>query len=104
MITYILYGHTFGSAIEKQPLAKEDVQKQLNNRFEVRDKLIKDETFVKKGDDPFPWLDKEDPRKNLTDGQILENKIKLKDSILTSEEKKHFLEMLETKCDTFSLS
>ena len=33
---YILYGHMFASAIEKQLLAKEDIQKQLNNRFEVR--------------------------------------------------------------------
>ena len=73
---YILYGHTFVSAIEKQPLATEDVQKQLNNRFEVRDTLIKDETFIRRGDDPFPWLDKEDPQRNLTDRQILKNKIK----------------------------
>ena len=39
---YILYGHTFASAIEKQPLAQEDIQKQLNNRFKVRKTPIKD--------------------------------------------------------------
>ena len=30
---YILYGHTFASALEKQSLAQEDAEKQLNNRL-----------------------------------------------------------------------
>ena len=29
------------------------------------------------GEDPYPWLDKEDPQRNLTDKQIFEDKIKL---------------------------
>ena len=32
---YILYGHMFASALEKQSLAQKDAEKQLNNRFEV---------------------------------------------------------------------
>ena len=44
----ILYGHTFASAIEKQPLAQEDIQKQLNNRFKVRKTPIKDNK-IKRG-------------------------------------------------------
>ena len=40
---------------------------------------------------------------NLTDRQILEDKIKLQDSILTSEEKTKFLDTLETKHEAFSL-
>ena len=40
---------------------------------------------------------------NLTDKQILEDKIKLQDSIFTSDEKTKLLDMLETKCDAFSL-
>ena len=59
----LLYGHTFASAIEKQSLATEDVQKQLNNRFEVRETPIRDKHAKKSGADPFPWLDKEDPQK-----------------------------------------
>ena len=57
-------------------------------------------TWIK---DPFPWLDKDDPWRNLTDRQIIEDKIKLQDSILTSDEKTKFLDMLETKHDAFSL-
>ena len=53
--------------------------------------------------DPYPWLDKEDPRRNLTNRQILEDKIKLQDSILNDKEKEKFLDLLETKRDAFSL-
>ena len=100
---YILYGYTFASTIEKQPLAQEDIQKQLNNRFEVRKTPIKDIQDENKDKDPFPWLDKDDPQRNLTDRQILKGKIKLQDSILALEEKTNFLDMLETKHDTLSL-
>ena len=100
---YILYGHTFASAIEKQSLAQEDIQKQLNNRFEVRKTPIEVIQSNETDTDPFPWLDKDDPRRNLTNRQILEDKVKLHDSILTAEEKTKFLDMLKTKCDAFSL-
>ena len=100
---YISYGHTFTSAIEKQPLAQGDIQKQLNNQFEVRKIPIKIPQVEETDTDPFPWLDKNDPGRNVTDRQILKDKIKLHDSILTLEEKTKFLDMLETKCDTFSL-
>ena len=58
---YIFYSHTFSSAIEKQPLAQEDIQKQLNNRFEVRKTPIKDTQDDNMDKDPFLWLDKDDP-------------------------------------------
>ena len=100
---YISYGHTFASAIEKQPLAQEDIQKQLNNRFEVRKIPIKILQVEETDTDPFPWLDKNDHGRNLTDRQILKDKIKLQDSILMTEEKRKFLDMFEDKCDVFSL-
>ena len=58
---YILYGHMFASAIEKQSLAQEDIQKQLNNRSEVRKTPIKDTQENNTDKDPCPWLDKDDP-------------------------------------------
>ena len=103
MHDYILYGHTFASALEKQALAQEDAEKQLNNQFKVRGVPIKVSKTTIIGDDPYPWLDKDDPRRNLTDRQILEDKIKLQDSILTPQEKTKFIDLLKTKRDTFSL-
>ena len=55
----ILYGHTFASAIDKQPLAQEDIQKQLNNRLEVSKIPIMDTQDQNKDKNPFPWLDKD---------------------------------------------
>ena len=54
-------------------------------------------------EDPFPWLDKTDPRRNLTDRQILENKIKLENSILNKAQQTEFLDMLVKKREAFSL-
>ena len=63
---YILYGHSFASAIEPQLLAVEEVDKQLNNRLEIRDKPIVDKKVrLDEGDDPFPWLDKNDPHREI---------------------------------------
>ena len=102
---YILYGHSFASAIEPQPLATEDVSKQLNNRLEIHTTPIVDKTNTNKqnNQDPFPWLDKSDPRCNLTNRQILEDKIKLDKSIIIPEQQKEFLDMLELKREAFSL-
>ena len=36
--------------------------------------------------DPYPWLDKDDPRKKMTDQEILEKYIDLSDSDLSSAE------------------
>ena len=102
---YILYGHSFASAIEPHPLATEDRDKQLNNRLEIRETPIVDKVKVdtSTNSDPYPWLDKTDPRRNLTDRQILENKIKLEDSILSKEQRTEFLDMLVKKREAFSL-
>ena len=102
---YILYGHAFASAIEPHPLAEEDIEKQLNNRLEIRSTPIVDKPLTKNqtNQDPFPWLDKNDPRQSLTNRQILESKIKLDKSILNSDEQTKFLDMLETKREAFSL-
>ena len=39
--------------------------------------------------DPYPWLDKDDPRRNMTDRECLENYIDLSDSDITEREKKN---------------
>ena len=102
---YIVYGHTatFGSAIERQFLADEDGMKQKNNRLDYVDKPIIDPKPVDKTDDPYPWLDREDPRRQMTDRDILVDKIKLDTSILTAEERVEFIDMLLENREAFSL-
>ena len=40
-------------------------------------------------DDPYPWLDKDDPRRNMTDKKCIEKFVDLSDSDITEKEKKN---------------
>ena len=54
-------------------------------------------------DDKYPWLDPDDVRRNMTDKEILQKKLNLKDSILNEKEKDEFLTKVEQFTDVFSL-
>ena len=54
-------------------------------------------------DDKYPWLDPDDVRRNMTDKEILQMKLNLKDSVLYEKEKEEFLMKVEQFTDVFSL-
>ena len=60
-----------------------------------------DDTNKSTPGDKYPWLDPDDPRRNMTDKEILRMKLNLKDSIL--KEKEEFLMKVEQFTDVFSL-
>ena len=62
-----------------------------------------DDTNKSTPDDKYPWLDPDDPRRNMTDKEILRMKLNLKDSILKKKEKEEFLTKVEQFTDVFSL-
>ena len=49
---------------------------------------------MSENDDPYPWLDKDDPRRKMTDSECLEIFIYLTDSDITEEEKRNLQELL----------
>ena len=51
----------------------------------------------------YPWLDKNDERKYMTDREILDTYINLDNSCLTKEEKKEVKDLLHEYKDVFSL-
>ena len=53
--------------------------------------------------DIYPWLDPEDERRNMTDREILEKYIDLKDSCLNEEERVKVMDMLFKYKGAFSL-
>ena len=53
--------------------------------------------------DRYPWLDAEDERKSMTDREILEKYIDLKNSCLDKEEKAKVMDMLFKYKEAFSL-
>ena len=62
-----------------------------------------DDTNKSTPDDKYPWLDPDDPWRNMTDKEILRMKLNLKDSILNEKEKEEFLMKVEQFTDVFSL-
>ena len=69
----------------------------------TRTELPIDDTNMSTPDDKYPWLDPDDPRRNMTDKEILRMKLNLKDSILNEKEKEEFLTKVEQFTDVFSL-
>ena len=53
--------------------------------------------------DEYPWLDPDEVRRNMTDKEILQMKLNLKDSVLDEKEKEEFLTKVEQFTDVFSL-
>ena len=65
--------------------------------------LPADDTNKSTSDDKYPWLDPDDIRRNMTDKEILQMKLNLKDSVLDEKGKEEFLEKVEQFTDIFSL-
>ena len=58
---------------------------------------------MKKPPDPYPWLDEDNPRRNMTDEKILHKYIDLSKSNLTSQEKEEVMDLIVTYNKAFSL-
>ena len=69
----------------------------------TRTELPIDDTNKSTPDDKYPWLDPDDVRRNMTDKEILQMKLNLKDSILNEKQKEEFLTKVEQFTDVFSL-
>ena len=57
----------------------------------------------KKGPDPYSWLDKDDPRRHMTDEEILYKYIDLSESHLTESEKEEVMDLVINNKKAFSL-
>ena len=53
--------------------------------------------------DPYPWLDDTDPRRNMTDKEILESTIDLSEACITEKQKQALYKILLTYREAFSL-
>ena len=59
--------------------------------------------FLVDEDDKYPWIDKDDPRRNLTDSQIIRQKVDFSESHMKEEDKEKLLQLCEKYRDAFSL-
>ena len=82
----------------------------LDNRFEeyyskisTQNVRYKKKETARKTPDPYPWLDEDDPRRDITDEEILHKYIDLSESDLTSLEKEEVMDLAITYKEAFSL-
>ena len=54
-------------------------------------------------EDPYPWLPKDDPRRNMSDEEILRKFVDLSKSDMTNEEMEELIELILDHRDAFSL-
>ena len=80
-------------------------QQQGNTQLVDRNEPDDDDKELSKtrGKDPYPWLDADDPRRKMTDQEILEKYIDLSDTDLNSAEKRSLYKVLVKYKDAFSL-
>ena len=105
-------------------LQHNDITLKGSNNFHFRFKTFADESHIDNNDHPcllfldkplkipqennnpndsYPWLDKEDPCRNMTDMEVLKLKVKLHDSILDEKQREDFYKIIYDNRDVFSM-
>ena len=99
----VLYAHTFASSLEPTKLANEDPVLQAETKIEVSQAPNKHAVNTGNSKDPYPWLDLDDPRRKMTDEEILCLKVPFDKSILTAAEKERLVKLMLENTAAFSI-
>ena len=99
----VLYAHTFASSLEPTKLANEDPVLQADTKIEVSQTPNEHTVQSDNTDDPYPWLDSDDPRCKMTDEEILRLKVPFDKSILTAAEKECLIKLMLENTAAFSI-
>ena len=99
----VLYAHTFASTLKPTKLANEDPVLQAETKITVSQTPSKHTVNTKNVEDPYPWLDVDDPRCKMTDEEILRLKVPFDKSILTAAEKEWLIKLMLENTAAFSI-
>ena len=99
----VLYAHTFASSLEPTKLMNEDPALQAETKIKVSQ--TPNEHTIKRDntEDPYPWLDTDDPRCKMTDEEILRLKVPFDKGILTAAEKERLIKLMLENTEAFSI-
>ena len=75
----------------------------VNTRLKRRYDKDENDTNLATQEDPYPWLEKDDPRRTMTDQQIIERYVNLTEADLTAKEKKTLVKVIMKYKQAFSL-
>ena len=87
-------------------LQRQKMEAERNTQLKSRQSKGKkdfNDSNMSEDNDPYPWLDKDDPRRNMTDRECLEKYIDLSDSDITEREKRNLYKVLYKYKKAFSL-
>ena len=99
----VLYAHTFASSLEPTKLANEDPVLQAETKINVSQTPNNHTVQTENTEDPYPWLDSDDPRRTMTDEEILRMKVPFDKSILTAAEKERLIKLMLQNTAAFSI-
>ena len=99
----VLYAHTFASSLEPTKLANEDPALQAETKIAVSETPNDHTVKTENTEDPYPWLDADDPRRRMTDKEILHLKVPFDKSILTAAEKERLIKLMLENTAAFSI-
>ena len=99
----VLYAHTFANSLDPTRLAKEDEQSKVNTCIAISQQPQNHEANQQTPDDEYPWLDKDDPRRSMTDEEIMRMKIPLQNSVLNEVEKDRLIQMVMKNREALSI-
>ena len=99
----VLYAHTLISSLKPTKLANEDPVLQAETKINVSQTPNKHTIETDNTEDPYPWLDSDDPRRNMTDEEILRMKVPFDKSMLTAAEKERLIKLMLENTAAFSI-
>ena len=99
----VLYAHTFTSSLEPTKLANEDPVLQAETKIEVSQTPNKHAVKTDNTEDPYPRLDSDDPKRKMTNKEILHLKVPFDKSILTATEKERLIKLMLENTEAFSI-
>ena len=92
----------------QEAVLKKQQEIEAKRNTKLRDRTSKgkedyNDSNMSEENDPYPWLDEKDPRRNMTDEQCLKEYIDLSDSDITGIEKRNLYKVLYKYKKAFSL-
>ena len=68
----VLYAHIFANSLEPTKLAKENPQFQADSCLKISQQPKEHVVNTPMPDDPYCWLEKDNPRRHMTDKEIIQ--------------------------------
>ena len=99
----VLYAHIFANSLEPTKLAKENPQSEADTCLKISQELKDHIVNTPTPHDPYPWLEKDDPRRYMTDEEVIQQKIPLQQSNLNDAEKQKLIEIILNNKEAFSI-